>query len=279
MNAAAHQIPVSFAPIPNDFINDASLSARSRVAFLALSQHADRETRECWPSIGRLAGMTGMSPETVSKALTELELSGWISRTIRRSQGKWSGFTYTVHWEAHPPGKPDIEPIDNRTGKKTDRLKSERIRLKDLQPQNNTAPVDQVETPEPEASLCVSSPVEEKHEAPPAPEAPRKVAYLVKPRPRKEIDQAVLDSINAQLRDGMASSKIKNPPAYKRTLLQLAERGEYVPPGAQQRNSVDFEKTRQYIQDIDAAREKCSKERDDVLEMLRRFNRKEGGRS
>jgi DNA-binding transcriptional ArsR family regulator len=58
-------------------------SSSERLLLLALADHADRETGVCWPSIGRLAAMTGMSRSTIYRLLSKLEAAGAIERHSR----------------------------------------------------------------------------------------------------------------------------------------------------------------------------------------------------
>ena len=51
--------------------------AASRVAFW-LTHHLDRETHMCWPSIERLARLTGLDKKTVRQAIYDLEAAGYI---------------------------------------------------------------------------------------------------------------------------------------------------------------------------------------------------------
>lgn len=64
--------------------------AASRVAFWLL-HHLDRETHMCWPSIGRLARLTGLSEKAVRLAIQNLEAAGYIEAD--RTPGQHSFYT------------------------------------------------------------------------------------------------------------------------------------------------------------------------------------------
>lgn len=51
----------------------------SKLVLLALASHADEEGR-CWPSVSRLASMTGLSERAVTKSLAALEHTGLFTR-------------------------------------------------------------------------------------------------------------------------------------------------------------------------------------------------------
>lgn len=277
MNAAAHAtIPNSFAPIPVTLATDPTVSPSAKAVYLALASHANYQTRKCWPSIGRIAGMTGLSDETVSRAMLELERHGWISRSVRRSKnGRWNGYLYVVHLEACPPKKPELEPIPTAPGfYRTGKIWDERNPKKHNEKEHTH---DQVaEIPEQDAPVVCLSGDEKPFEAP---ESPRKVVFLVKRPDREKIGPEILEAINRQIDQGTKAGKIGNPEAYRRTLTNLAQRGEYVPPGAQPSSSANFEKTRQYIETIDQAREKCSEDRSSNVEMLKAWRLKYGASS
>lgn len=57
----------------------------TKLILLALAEHADSNGR-CWPSIGRLAALTGLHRATVIRVLGRLETDGVIERT--RSTGR-----------------------------------------------------------------------------------------------------------------------------------------------------------------------------------------------
>lgn len=57
-------------------------SPSQRLILLALAQHADA-TGQCWPSQGRLAGMTGLARETVNRQVLSLRAAGLVEVTGR----------------------------------------------------------------------------------------------------------------------------------------------------------------------------------------------------
>jgi DNA-binding transcriptional MocR family regulator len=64
--------------------------AASRVAFW-LTHHANRETRQCWPSIERLVQLTGLDKKTVRRAIYNLESEGYIE--VEREHRKVNTYT------------------------------------------------------------------------------------------------------------------------------------------------------------------------------------------
>lgn len=266
MQTAAHQLKTHFAPIPVTFATDPTISTSAKAAFIALASHRDYRTGTCWPSIARLAGQTGLSDETVSRALLELESTGWISRQVRRAKnGRWNGYLYTVHMEAQPPGNQELEPIPTAPGFSGTGKDWQEQEPKNHNEKEHTPTTDQIpEAPTP----CVSPSVDEK---------PAKVVYLVrKTEATKDIGQAILDAINRQVTDGTEAGKIHNPAGYRRTLLSLAAKGEYVrPETAQASSSSRTDETRQWLDAFDRERQaQTDEDRQAVKEMLARFNRK-----
>ncbi len=57
---------------------DSSLSWRARLVFTVVCEHYNRNRREAWPSVNRIAACAGISRHCVMRALPELEDSGWL---------------------------------------------------------------------------------------------------------------------------------------------------------------------------------------------------------
>ncbi|WP_419607742.1 helix-turn-helix domain-containing protein, partial [Thiolapillus sp.] len=55
-----------------------ALAAPAKFVLVALAEHVSGEGRECWPSVSRLARMTGCAERTVQRALRTLEAAGLI---------------------------------------------------------------------------------------------------------------------------------------------------------------------------------------------------------
>ena len=67
----------------------------------------DRETHQCWPSIGRISQHTGMSANTISKYIYQLEEKRLIDvepTKVRTKEGMVRNGTPTVHHSSHPGG-------------------------------------------------------------------------------------------------------------------------------------------------------------------------------
>lgn len=72
--------------ISNDFIDDAAfLGPHGFAVFGVLSYHANRDGN-AWPSVARLARLSGVSVRMTHTCLRRLELRGWIKATQRTGQ-------------------------------------------------------------------------------------------------------------------------------------------------------------------------------------------------
>lgn len=76
-----------FFIIDNEVIDDYELSPQEGWLYTVIVRHADRSTRECFPSIATLARKAGMTEPTVSKYLNRLEKKGLISRKSGQKAG------------------------------------------------------------------------------------------------------------------------------------------------------------------------------------------------
>jgi hypothetical protein len=75
-----------FAAVDKPVIEDEMLSAVDVMTYMALVYFADNNSRECWPSLAKLARIARCHPSTVSTALGRLEASGYIKREERRRE-------------------------------------------------------------------------------------------------------------------------------------------------------------------------------------------------
>lgn len=66
--------------------------------------------------------------------------------------------------------------------------------------------------------------------------------------------------IERQRAEGIAAGTIRNPVVYRKYLMGLAARGEYVPPPSPQAQAAKLNTTREYIETIDRARRECVQE-------------------
>jgi len=64
----------------------AEIGVAAYAVFGALSLHAD-DSGKCWPSVDRLAELTGLTARSVRTQLRRLELAGWVE-TSPRTDGK-----------------------------------------------------------------------------------------------------------------------------------------------------------------------------------------------
>ena len=58
---------------------DTGLTTKSKIVCAALTSHMNANHHIAWPSIGRLAAMTGLSERSVIRAIDESEKAGWLS--------------------------------------------------------------------------------------------------------------------------------------------------------------------------------------------------------
>lgn len=71
-------------------------SASAKLVLIALADHANGDGY-CWPSMLRIAAMTGLSQRQVSNHVTKLvELGLVVKADRRRSQGQYRGWSYLV---------------------------------------------------------------------------------------------------------------------------------------------------------------------------------------
>jgi predicted transcriptional regulator len=70
----------------------ASMPTSVLAVYAALSLHSNGRGKKVWPSIARLARLTGASKSTVRKALTKLVNAGLIVRSVRKRTSSVYGF-------------------------------------------------------------------------------------------------------------------------------------------------------------------------------------------
>ena len=64
--------------LARDWAYSQALAAPAKPVLVALAEHVSGEGRECWPSVSRLARMTGYAERTVRRALRALESAGLV---------------------------------------------------------------------------------------------------------------------------------------------------------------------------------------------------------
>lgn len=79
------------------------LLAPERLVLANLTDHAAHDTREAWPSRDLLAAETGLSHQTIKRAIAKLHQLGYVTRTntahagqvltVRVNPDKWPVFT------------------------------------------------------------------------------------------------------------------------------------------------------------------------------------------
>ena len=72
--------------LARDWAYSQALAAPAKFVLVALAEHVSGEGRACWPSVSRLARMTGYAERTVRRALRALEAAGLVR--IKRRPGR-----------------------------------------------------------------------------------------------------------------------------------------------------------------------------------------------
>lgn len=86
-----------------------------KFVLLTIAKHAD-ETMRCFPSIARIAMLTGLSKSTVKVKLNALEAAGWLKVSRRSKAGKRQTSIYTIQKQNNLIGRDTaIEYINTNT--------------------------------------------------------------------------------------------------------------------------------------------------------------------
>lgn len=105
--------------IPNELARSADIPARAKAVYIFLKSH-----RDGWHiTTERVGKSLGLSKNTVSKALQDLELSGWVRRIQNRTDaGEFAGWDYEVLSYPAQPGEeaadPDLPDTKNAVSQK-----------------------------------------------------------------------------------------------------------------------------------------------------------------
>jgi DNA-binding transcriptional ArsR family regulator len=74
----------------------------AKLVLMALADHANSDG-ECWPSMKRVAELTGISSRQVSTHITQLERLGYVTKGARRRwEGQLRGWEYRVNLRQNP---------------------------------------------------------------------------------------------------------------------------------------------------------------------------------
>ncbi|HEV8024533.1 MAG TPA: helix-turn-helix domain-containing protein, partial [Candidatus Nanopelagicales bacterium] len=74
----------------------------AKLVLMALADHANSDG-ECWPSMKRVAELTGISTRQVSTHITKLEDLGYVTKGARRRwEGQLRGWEYRVNMRQNP---------------------------------------------------------------------------------------------------------------------------------------------------------------------------------
>ena len=148
MNKVKNSIRKGFTTIPNELINDDSLTDRARFLFCYMASKPDDWKFYQEP----LCKSMGYSLDTLRKYIDELLKSGWITRQLIRQDGRFDSFEYDLL--PSPCGK-NADSVKNRDGKKPSR-KNSALLNKDLE-QIKTDTKKERETPAKPAELTPST--------------------------------------------------------------------------------------------------------------------------
>lgn len=98
MSAATRGRRLPFVIVPSWLLIAPAVSDRAIRVYGLLAHHADRDTREAFPSRGRLAELAGCSTDSIDRALRELVKAGAIDVLPRRDpSGRSLSSIYVVH--------------------------------------------------------------------------------------------------------------------------------------------------------------------------------------
>ena len=74
----------------------------AKLVLMALADHANSDG-ECWPSMKRVAELTGISARQVSTHISNLEQLGYVTKGVRRRwEGQLRGWEYRVNLRQNP---------------------------------------------------------------------------------------------------------------------------------------------------------------------------------
>ena len=101
---------------------NADLKPMEKLVYLCLAEHANADTGICWPSVKRLADMTGLNDRTVRRVLSSLTNKGAITKQL--TPGHTTHYTLvlstlgqtSVDLSATPPS-PSVSPTQGRDDK------------------------------------------------------------------------------------------------------------------------------------------------------------------
>jgi len=114
MNNIRSNIKRDFTTIPNALINDNELTDRARFLFCYMAAKPDD-----WKFYqNKISKDLKLSIETIRKYISELDESGWLSRELVRSEGKFDSYDYTLN---NSPCRKNTDTVKNRHGKKPTR--------------------------------------------------------------------------------------------------------------------------------------------------------------
>jgi hypothetical protein len=93
-----------YSSIPDAMLADEALPPTAKLVWIALVSHLREDAVSAWPSIARLARLTGTSRRTAIRAVADLEARGLVE--IQRAAGRSSVYSMFQPVAGTRPGKP-----------------------------------------------------------------------------------------------------------------------------------------------------------------------------
>lgn len=78
---------------PKSIVEDLSLHPSAKLLYMCFALHANTNER-CWPSRARLAQLSGLGERTITRAVQQLELAGYL--VAGRERGKQTHYALTI---------------------------------------------------------------------------------------------------------------------------------------------------------------------------------------
>lgn len=134
-------------------------NATSKLVLLALADKAN-EDGECWPGMGTVAAMAGISARQVSTHLGRLEDAGLLSRSrARRDNGTMSGYRYHLNVQQKDASTGSAPPVEADRHRKRATSGSGASSPPEVQRRNHRKPASAQEPPvNPQGTLAPDRP-------------------------------------------------------------------------------------------------------------------------
>lgn len=88
----------------------------AKLVLMALADHANGDG-ECWPSMKRVAEITGVSARQISTHIKDLEALGYVTKADRRRRdGQYRGWDYVVNFQRKSATSGSVLPVTSGSG-------------------------------------------------------------------------------------------------------------------------------------------------------------------